>query len=563
MTAVDIGTADEDLTPSARIDPITLEILWSRLIAIADEAATTLKRTAFSPIVTESNDFACVVFDARGNAIAENTIGIPSFNMTMGVTLAEMLAWRPADQWRPGDVACTNNPWITSGHLPDVTVIAPVFREGRLLGWTGSIAHMADISGALWSADTRSVYEEGMFIPPMLLIEQGELNETLLRILRANLRMPVEVVGDLMAQVTAGRTAAQRLVEFADETGIDSLDEISGEICRLSERSMRRAVSAIPDGTYRAGHDLDGTMDGEPVHLEVTVTVQGDGMTVDYTGTSPEVTRALNVVKPYTDAYTCYPLKCVLDPHTPRAEGSYRCITVSAPEGSILNPRYPAPVNARQLVGHCLAITLYKALAPVIPDRVIAESGSAPSLRAVISGPRDEHGRQFTAIPFINGGMGARPVADGLSTTCFPSNIEAGSMEALEATAPLRIRRKELLPDSGGAGKYRGGLGQNVEIELLAPGECTLSLFVEHVRNRPEGILGGHAGAASRVTVNGRADGFPLKGRSRIRPGDRININYPGGGGYGDPAERDRDAVRADVHAGLVSEAAAREVYGL
>lgn len=562
MPADDSATAPPDPTGIAA-DPIALEILWSRLIAAADEAATTLVRTAFSPIVTESNDFACAIFDAEGNVIAENTIGIPSFNMTMAVTLSAMLRdWRPRDAWRPGDVAFTNDPWISSGHLPDVTVIAPVFRDGRLFGWTGNIAHQADIGGALWSADTRSVYEEGVRIPPSLLVDAGEVNAELLRVLRANLRMPDEVEGDLMAQIAAARTAAQRLAELADEMGLDTLDHVSEAICRRSEQSMRQAVARIPDGVYESHHDLDGT-DDEPVRLQVAVTVSGDSLHVDYTGTSPEVSKALNVVTPYTQAYTSYPLKCLLDPHTPRSEGSYRCIEVTAPEGSILNPRYPAPVNARQLVGHCLAAVLYKALSPVLPDRVIAESGSAPSLRTVISGPRDTQGRQFTSIFFVNGGMGARPTKDGLAATCYPSMVICGSMETLEATAPIRVARKELIEDSGGAGTYRGGLGQHLVLKLLAPGPCTLSLFVEHTRNRPEGMRGGGPGSASRVAVNGRTDGFPLKGRSRIQPGDEISIHYPGGGGFGPPLERDRDAVRADLAAGLISDQAAREVYGL
>jgi N-methylhydantoinase B len=542
-------------------DPIALEVAWSRLIAIADEAATTLARTSFSPVVRESNDFSCVVFDRHGNAIAENTIGIPSFNMTMSRTLQHMLAWRPSERWRPGDVACTNDPWLTSGHLPDMTVIAPVFRGEELLGWAGSIAHQADIGGTLWSADTRSVFEEGIRIPPMLLLERGRPVDLLLEILRANLRMPEEVIGDLMAQVSAGVTAGARLVELVDELELDDLDALSAEICARSEASMRRAIAQIPDGAYRAEHEMDG-LPGEPITLRATVTVRGDELTVDYAGTTPEVSRALNVVMNYTEAYTCYPLKCALDPGTPRTEGSYRSITVTAPAGSILNPRHPAPVNARQLVGHCLAATLYKALTPVLADRVVAESGSAPTLRAVISGARDDD-RRFTSILFVNGGMGARPSSDGLSGTCFPSNVICGAMEIIEATAPLRVWRKELAEDSGGAGRFRGGLGQHVELELLAPEDCTLSLFVEHVDHPPEGFEGGRAGAASAVAVNGSSDGLALKGQNRFRAGDRLSITYPGGGGYGDPRTRDRAAVRRDVLAGLVSEAAAREVYGL
>jgi len=543
------------------IDPVSLEILWSRLIAVADEAATTLVRTSFSPTVRESNDYACVLFDAAGNAIAENTIGIPSFNMTLSRTLQHFLAWRPIEQWRPGDVAITNDPWLASGHLPDITVLAPIFSGDRMVGWSGSVAHMVDIGGIPWSADARQVFEEGIRIPRMLLFRGGEPNEELLTMIRANNRMPDQVVGDIMAMVAAGRIAEARLLELMAEIGVDDLGPISEEIRSRAERSMRTAIAALPDGRYHSAFDLDGSPT-EPIHLEVTVTIAGDEMTVDYTGSSPQVTSALNTVMNYTEAYTCYPLKCLLDPATPRNEGSYKAIRVVAPEGSILNPRFPAPVNARQLVGHVLSGMLFDALSTAAPQRIIGESGSAPTLRVAISGQATD-GRLFNSILFINGGMGARPAADGLPTTCFPSTVMAGAMEAIEAVAPLRVWRKELATDSGGAGRYRGGLGQAVEVEVLA--ECksaTVSLFVERTRSPARGVLGGAKGAAARVEINGRREGFPLKGRSTLAAGDRIHVWYAGGGGYGDPRERDRESLRTDVEAGMVSEQAAKDIYG-
>ncbi|HKV44591.1 MAG TPA: hydantoinase B/oxoprolinase family protein [bacterium] len=546
---------------SVALDPIGLEIVWRRLIAIADEAATTLVRTSFSPIVRESNDFSCVIFDAAGNAVAENTLGIPSFNAVISRTLAHFIRVRPLADWRAGDIGITNDPWLASGHLPDVTILAPVFRDGRLLAWVGSIAHMVDMGGTLWSADTHEVYEEGVRVPPMLLFREGRSNDDLLRLIRANVRMPDQVTGDLMAQVAAGETAAQRLRELVEETALGDLDGVSREVCGRAESAMRRAIAAIPDGTYRSRLDTDGTGE-EPVHLQAAVRVRGDEIDVDYAGTSPQVRHALNTVLNYTEAYTCYPLKCALDPLTPRNEGSYRPIRVTAPEGSILNPRHPAPVHARQLVGHCLAALLYEALAPVIPDRVIADSGSAPTLRVVVSGAWLDR-RPFTSILFLNGGMGARPRADGLACTCFPSNVVCGSMEIIEATAPLRIWRKEFARDSGGPGRFRGGLGQAMELELLAPTPATLSLFVDRVDHPPRGLLGGHPGGRAMIVVNGREDGFPRKGRSRLAPLGRVQVRYPGGGGYGDPRGRAREAVRADLDAGVISEAAAREVYGL
>lgn len=541
-------------------DPIGLQILWTRLIAIADEAATTLVRTSFSPIVRESNDFSCAIFDARGQTLAENTIGIPSFNMTMQRTLESILRTRPPETWRPGDVVMTNDPWMCSGHLPDVTMLEPVFLDERLIGWTGSIAHMADIGGAGWRADTRDIYEEGIFIPPTLLYRAGDLNEDLVGILRANVRLPDEVIGDLMAQAAAGRDASNRLVGLLRELGLDDLGPISEAICGRAEQAMRRAIAAVPDGVYRSVADMDGTGE-EPIRLAVAVTVNGDEMHIDYSGTSPQVAKGLNTVLNYTEAYSCYPIKCALDPETPRNAGSYRSITVTAPEGSILNPIFPAAVNARQIVGHVLSAVLYDALSEVVPDKVIAESGSAPTLRVVISGERPG-GKLFNSILFTSGGMGARPDMDGLSATCFPSTVVCGSMEVLEVNAPIRVWRKELAVDSGGPGEFRGGLGQAVRLELRGDKPATLSLFVDRVQHPARGVLGGRPGAPSFVAVNGKTSGFPLKGRSAVSPGDIIDVRYPGAGGFGDPRRRDRSLIEADLRAGLVSERAAKEDYG-
>lgn len=542
-------------------DPIALQVVWRRLIAIADEAAATLRRTSFSPTVRESNDFACVIFDAAGNAMAENTIGIPSFNMTLSRTLAHFLSIRPAGDWQDGDVGICNDPWLTSGHLPDITVVAPVFHQRRLVGWTGSVAHQADLGGIGWAADARDVFEEGIRIPPLLFMKAGVVVPEVDQFLRANSRLPDQVLGDIAAQVAAGDAAGRGLRDLLRREAIADLAPVSHAVCERSERAMRRAISGIPDGDYQAAIDLDGTGE-EDIHLALKISKRGEELMLDYTGTSPEVGRALNVVTNYTVAYSCYPLKCALDPGTPRNEGSYRPIHVQAPEGCILNPRFPAPVNARQLVGHCLSALIYKALAPVLGDRILAESGSAPTLRVVITGRREDR-RRYGAILFINGGMGARARRDGLSATCFPSSVICGSMEIIETQAPLRIWRKELATDSGGAGQFRGGLGQDVELELTTAEPATLSLFVERMQHPALGALGGGAGAPSRVAWNGRESGFPLKGRSRMQGGDRLVVRYPGGGGFGDPRERDRAAVRADLEAGRISARTAGEEYGL
>lgn len=544
-----------------RWDPVALEVIWNRLIAVADEAAVTLVRSAFSPIVRESNDFSCVLFDAQGRAVAENTLGIPSFNAVIARTMKHFLRAFPPETWKPGDVGITNDPWLGSGHLPDVTIVAPIYRDGRLVAWAGSVAHKSDIGGAVWSADTHELYEEGFRIPPMKLFEAGQPNEVLLELLQANVRLPEEVVGDVMAQVGAGEVAGQRLLEVLEDHGWATLDPLAEAIQDRAEAVMRAAIRSLPDGVYRDALETDG-VDGEPIRLAVTITVRDDEMTVDYAGSSPQIRWGLNNTLTYTDAYTCYPIKCLLDPTTPRNEGSYRPIHVLAPTGSILNPTFPAPVHARQLVGHYLAAVIYGALAPVVPDRVIADSGSTPNLRCLISG-QDREARKFTAIFFLNGGMGARADQDGLSCASFPSNTTAGSMEVIEAGAPVRVWRRELRPDSGGAGTFRGGLGQELEIELVTPSPATLSLFVDRIHHPARGLFGGLAGAPSAVLLNGRTEGFALKGRSLIRPGDRLVIRYPGGGGYGPPEQRARDAVRADLENERVSPEAARTVYRL
>jgi N-methylhydantoinase B len=542
-------------------DPVALQVIWRRLIAIADEAATTLRRTSFSPIVRESNDFACVLFDAAGRAIAENTIGIPSFNMTLGRTLDHCLSKRPAADWKPGDVAMCNDPWLTSGHLPDITIVAPIFAGRRLLGWAGSIAHMADIGGALWSADTREVFEEGIRFPFSLLMREGVYNDDIVRLLRANVRIPDLVMGDIAAQISAGDAAGRALTALADHEHISDFTEISGAIRARSENVMRRAIAQIPDGSYKSAIDMDGTDEG-PIHIEVEVKKTGSDLFIDYAGTSDQAGRAINTVLNYTEAYTCYPLKCLFDPLTPRNDGSYKMIHVSAPEGSVLNPRFPAPVHARQLVGHCLPAVLYRALAPVVGERITADSGSAPTLRLLVNGFRDDH-TPYTTIFFINGGMGARASRDGLSATCFPSNVVCGSMEIIEALAPLRIWQKELAADSGGAGAFRGGLGQDVEIELVGRERANISLLADRARHPAEGVLKGLAGAPSRIELNGEADTIPTKGKSRIKQGDRLRIRFHGVGGYGDPRRRSKASVQRDLDEGLISQETAHRVYGL
>jgi N-methylhydantoinase B len=541
-------------------DPVTLEILWSRLISIADESASALVRTSFSTIVRESNDFGTVLMDANGDSLSENTGGIPSFSGILPRTMKHFLAKFPPETWKPGDCVITNDPWLATGHLPDITVAMPIFHNGRLVGFSGSIAHSPDIGGSLWSADCRELFEEGIRIPPLKFLREGEPNPDLTEIILGNVRLPEQVLGDLYAQVTANQVCGRRLAEFLEDSELDDLTALSRALQSRAETAMRRAIEEVPDGTYRAALDADG-FDADETHIECAVTVEGSGLLIDYEGTSKQIDRGLNNVMNYTYAYSAYPIKCALDPHTPRNEGSYRPITVSAPEGTIVNPRYPAPCNARQLTGHLLAGVIYRALAEAIPDLVIADSGSAPTMRAVFNG-LDRQGNRFSQILFASGGMGACQYKDGLPTTAFPTNTVAGSIESFESVSPLIVWKKEFRTDSGGAGEYRGGLGQECEIEIRSNEPLQLSLLSDRWRHPAGGVLGGKHGAPAEIAFS---DGtIPhQKSRTTIPPGMRLHMRYAGGGGYGDPKRRDPASVREDIENGYVSAEAARRDYGI
>ena len=545
---------------SEACDPITLEIYWSRLISAADEAATGLLRTAFSTIVRESNDFATVLMDRNGDSVSENTGGIASFSCILPKTTKEFLKRFPAEDWRPGDCVITNDPWLATGPLPDFTAVTPIFHKGALVGFAGSISHSPDVGGSLWSADCRELFEEGIRIPPSRFYRGGERNELLVEILLSNVRVPRQVLGDLEAQFVANQVCVKGVQEFLSDTGLPDLQGLSAALSARTDAAMRRAIGALPDGVYSSVLEADG-FDEAITRIACEVTIRGDRMHIDYAGTSPQVDRGINCVLNYTHAYSVYPVKCALDPFTPRNEGSYQAVTVSAPERSILNPVYPAPCSARQLTGHLLAGAIYKALAPVMPDRIIAECGGAPTMRALFSGLNGE-GDRFSQVLFASGGMGASPHRDGLPTTAFPTNVGAGSIEAYESVAPLLVWKKQLRPDSGGAGRFRGGLGQEVEIEVRAPEMVRLSLLSDRRDHPAQGVLGGAAGGAAVIALADGTRPHP-KSRTTVQPGARVQLLYAGGGGYGDPGQRDPAALAADIRDGYVTEEGAARDYGV
>jgi N-methylhydantoinase B len=542
----------------AEINPITLEIWWSRLVAIVDESATTLLRTAFSTIIREANDYTVVLLNARGETIAECRAGIPAFAALMGVMTRHVLKKFPLESWRDGDCVITNHPWLATGHLPDIAMLSPIFHRGELIGFAGTAAHAPDIGGTP-SMGATELISEGLLIPPVRMVRAGERNADFLDLLLSNVRLSGQVLGDLEAQMAAHEVCRRRVVEFLQETAQGDLEALSGAVHSRSEQVMRRAIAAIADGVYRSVMDADG-VEGQTTHIECSITVAGDQMHIDYAGSSPQVAHAVNCTINYTTAYSIYPIKILLDPHTRRNEGSYRPITVTAPAGSIVNASFPAPVMARHLTGHLLSCAIYQAMAAALPDRIIADSGGAPALRVQFSGVKADQD-PFALILFACAGMGASARNDGLSTTAFPSNSGSGSIEALEAVAPLLFTKKEYRIDSGGAGRQRGGLGQDIQVENISGRPIRVVLVGDRESHPALGVMGGQAGAPARAAFDHGATPT-LKSVTAMPAGGRVTLSFAGGGGYGPPTQRERSAITADIDAGFVSTEAAGRDYG-
>lgn len=539
-------------------DPIEIEIAWGRLTAIIDEAAAALVRTSFSTIVREAQDYTVILLDHRGRSVAQPSVSAPSFTGTMPRTMRHFLDKFPIDEWNPDDLVITNDPWMGTGHLNDVNVARPIFREDKLIGFAGLVAHTADIGGILWSAEAHEVYEEGIQIPICKLMVRGEPNEDVFNFIRTNVRVPDIVVGDLHAMNSAAQVVDRRLNDFLAEFGADRWEPLVEEVITRTEIAVREEIRKIPEGTYTHEIAMDGY--GEPVIVKAMVRVKDGGILVDYSGTSPQVSLAMNSPYTYTYAYTCHPLKCVINPMVPNNEGTFRAIEVRAPEGSIVNPRYPAAVAARNLTGHCLYTVLYGALAPAIPDRVIAE-GSTPRPIIIVSGFRED-GRRFQNMFFIMGGLGARAEADGGACLPFPTNTRATPVEIMETTTPILIERKELVPDTGGAGKFRGGCAQEIVIRNLSPNPMRLSILSERTEEPPGGLFGGRPGGKPKFYLD---DGTPAKskGITTVPAGQALIIRTHGGGGYGSPGERAWESLRADLVDGYVTPEAAKTEYGV
>ena len=542
----------------SEIDAVLLEVLWNRLISIVNEQAAALMHASFTTVVREAGDLSAGVFDRSGNMLAQAVTGTPGHINTMANFVRQFVGDYPIDSLQPGDSLLTNNPWLVSGHLHDITVVTPVFYQGRGIGWFANTCHAMDIGGRTLGADAREVFEEGLHIPVMKLFRAGQVNEDLIRIIRANVRVPDEVIGDLYAQQAGNDVGAVKLVEMMAEYELDDLETLSARILTRSEEAMREAIRAIPNGTYRSEVDIDGF--DQPLKIRVAITVQDQHLIADYEGSSPQVDRGINVVYNYTHAYTTYPLKCAISPAVPNNEGSFRPITVKAPSGSIVNAQFPCAVGARHLIGHFLSQAVFGALVQAMPDQVLAD-GSAGLWNTQLEG-EDQHGDLFAYIFFSAGGMGARPTMDGLSATAFPSGIRGVPAEVIEAVSPVLMRKRGLRPDSGGAGKFRGGLGQEMVLEMRSARPVLHSCMYDRTRFPARGFLGGEAGAPGEIFLSDGSRPHP-KSKYFIQPGQTVTLRLPGGGGFYAPWERDPAAVLHDVRQGIVSLEQAQAAYGV
>lgn len=539
-------------------DAVTLKILWDRLVSTTFEVGRTLERAAFSIVVREGKDYAVVITDVQGNCVAQPSDCTPVFLGTLPVTLRHLLAQYPVGALAPGDSLITNDPWLGTGHLSDISIASPIFdAAGRAIAFVATTAHMTDIGGRIDFGATREIYEEGLRIPAMKLEMSGKVNADLINLIHANVRVPDGVVGDIMAMLAANRVAAERVADLVEQAGIGDLTALSHEIVSRSEGAMRAAISEVPAGEYRASISGDGFVG--PFTVNVLVVVDGDEIRVDFAGSSAQTESSLNAVIAYTKAFSMYTLKCLLSPRLPNNEGTFRPFTIAAPPGSVLNALEPVAVNNRNLVGHFIAPAIMRALAAVIPDRVIADSGSTPAQFETFTGLRAD-GRPFVQFFGHNGGMGASCHHDG-ELACFPSNMGTTPVEIVETQAPLLVREKMLLTNSAGAGRYRGGFGQRVTTRNLASTGILHNAMPCRLNYPARGILGGLDAGVYRILINGVPRSRP-QGTWILQPGDEVTVEYPGGAGYGNPIDRRAEAIVEDMKDGLLTEAIAREAYG-
>jgi N-methylhydantoinase B len=545
-------------------DPITLEILWRRLISIVDEADSSVARTAFSSLLRDAHDYTCMFTDRKGRELAQGSFATPGQSGAMALGIKKLVNDLPSGSFGPGDVYITNDPWALAGHLNDVCVMSPIFYRDKLTGWTACVFHHSDIGGRV-SSDNHDVFEDGLFIPLIKLEAGGVLNQAVIDMIRWNVRTPDEVTGDIRSQIAANHVCSEKISQMLEEYGLNGLDELADEIIGRTEKSMREAIEKVPDGIYRAEGIVEQMEGKKDVVIKAAVHVSGDAIHVDLAGSSPQVDWGGNVVYNFTYAYVFMAMKSMFDPDIPNNDGCAVPITMTAPEGSVVNCRFPAAVAARMQIGHFMTEIIYRAMADALPERVIAGSGGTPATMNVFYGKRHD-ATPWHAVIIRGGGMGASARNDGYYDYIFPANGANTPVEIFESDTPLIVEKREILTDSGGPGKQRGGLGRRVVFR--APDDDTapippVNLGIQSGRFRypPEGLFGGRHGAKALFLINDQ-DGNPY-GLSQFGPGDCVTMDAAGGGGFGDPLKRAPEQVEADVIDGYVSIARARGDYGV
>jgi N-methylhydantoinase B len=536
------------------IGEIDFQIMWNRLIAVVEEQAQALRRTAFSPIVRESGDLSAGYFHPDGRMIAQAVTGTPGHVNTMAASVLHFLDLYPAETMRQGDVYITNDPWMGTGHLHDFVAVTPAFYKGRMVGLFASTCHFMDVGGIGFGPDGRDVFEEGFYVPPLPMIAAGEIDKTLITLARSNSRYPAELEGDLMSLVACNGIGVKRLTDMLDEFGLTDLTSLCDQIVARSRTAALKAIAELPKGVAKSEMTIDGY--DHPVILSATTRIDNDHITIDFDGTSGLSARGINVPISYAQAYSTYAIACALFPGVPNNSGSLSVVSVTAPTDSIVNALRPAPVSSRHVIGQMLPDVVYGCLAQIVPKQVLAEGASA-LWNLILEDAHDacltqgiSATRRFSALSVQTGGTGARSCLDGLNATAFPSGVSGVPVEILETLTPLIFWRKELRPGSGGAGEFRGGLGQTIEIGHRDGHPFYIYAALDRILHPARGRFGGENGAPGKLGLKsgGRLKG---KGKQLVPAGDRLVVETPGGGGYGEPAKRDVESSLFDRRNGL------------
>jgi len=539
-----------------------LQVMWNRLLAVVEEQGQALIRAAFSPIVRECGDISAGIFDYEGRMLAQAVTGTPGHINTMAEAVKTLRARFPIQDMKPGDIYMTNDPWIASGHLNDFLLLMPVFYGERVIGFTSCTSHLVDLGGQGMGPEGSDIHDEGLLIPPCKLMDQGDINSLLLEIVKANSREPIANEGDIYALIACCEAGADRLIQMMDEFQITDLNTLSEYIIETSKQGTLSAIQSLPKGTWTNILRVDG-YDAE-IELHAALTISDDGILLDFDGTAGCTNKGINVPLNYTTAYSVFALRCIIGSDIPNNAGSLEPFRVIAPKGCILNAQPPAPVAMRHTLGQMTPDLVYGCLSQALPDMVPAEGASCMydlPMRHTADALDRGH-TQFAVELVFNGGTGARPHLDGLSTTAFPSGVWGSQIETTEAVAPVIFHKRELRTDSGGAGKYRGGLGQRIEVSSAIDQDFMVFLSVERILNPAEGRNGGHAGAAGRIRIGENGSDIAGKGELRVKRGETLIFETPGGGGFGDASERDPEKVAFDLSAGVISDAAAQTLYG-